>query len=165
MQVPPSNERPPKMSHERMLNEDVPPTIEHVASNLGARAFALWSDLTDHLAECYPDHVPRPDFGGKDDGWAIRYRRGEKTLVTLYPEAGSFTVLVVLGHREVTKANALIGNLSVKVAQEFLATSQLHDGRWLWIRPTSKRDIVSIGMLLRVKHRPTRRPCLAARTS
>lgn len=150
------------MSHERMLNPDVPPTPRNVTPYLGARAHGLWSDLTGYLAEHY-EHAPLPEFGGAKYGWSIRYRKSDKTLVTLFPESGSFTVLVVLGYKEVAKADALVGQFSVKVAQEFLATSQLHDGRWLWIRPTSKKDIASIKLLLEVKRRPSRRRSQAAR--
>ena len=32
------------------------------------------------------DHGPELDFGGRKYGWALRYRKSGKTLVTLYPE-------------------------------------------------------------------------------
>lgn len=141
------------MSHERMLNKDVEPTERDIVMHLGARAAKRWSLLTEYLSAHY-DHVPELDFGGQKYGWSIRYRKSGKTLVTLYPRRGGFTALVVLGKKEVAKAEALLGELSPTVAQVFRETSQLHDGRWLWIRPASKADVESIKMLLSTKRRP-----------
>ena len=43
---------------------------------------------------------------------------------------------------------------SGRVRELFQETDQLHDGRWLWIRPTSKKDVESIELLLSTKRRP-----------
>ncbi len=65
--------------------------------------------------------------------------------------------MVVLGKKEVVKAEAVFDKLSVGVRKLFRETDQLHDGRWLWIRPSSKTDIESIKILLNAKRRP--KPC------
>jgi hypothetical protein len=93
-------------------------------------------------------------FDGEKYGWAIRYRKSGKTLVTLYPERGSFMALVVLGKPELVKAKALAARLSKRVQAVLKDATQLRDGRWLWIRPASKADIDSIRVLLGVKRRP-----------
>jgi hypothetical protein len=116
----------------------------------------LWSSLREHLATHY-DHTPELDFGGKKYGWAIRYRKSRKTLITLFPERGGFTVLIVLGRQEAVKANAAPDELSSNVREILESTKQLHDGRWLWIRPTCKADIESIKALLSAKRRPKQR--------
>ena len=47
------------------------------------------------------DFTPELLFSGKKYGWTIRYRKSGKTLCSLLPEKGAFTVLVVLGGKEV----------------------------------------------------------------
>jgi len=111
----------------------------------------LWNELRTYLAEQYA-HEPVMSIGKKEYDWTIRYRRSGKTLVTLMPEKNGFCVLVVLGKKEIAKAGTLKLNTFVK--NIFLTAKQYHDGRWLWIRPRTHQDIVSIKTLLTVKRKP-----------
>ena len=144
------------MSNERMLDGNTRPTRKEVLETIENKA-ALWSDLREYLAAHY-DHEPELGFDGKKYGWAIRYRKGGKTLVTLYPERGSFTTLVVLGKKEITKAEAVLDMLSKNVRTCFENAVAVHDGRWMWIRPLSKADIESVKHLLSAKRRPKSNP-------
>ena len=139
------------MSYERMLNRECEPTEDELREWIGKGA-VLWCDLREYVESHY-DHAPKLDFGGKKYGWSILYRKSGKTLVTLFPERGGFTALVVLGKKEVAKTETCKKELSKKVRELFENTGQLHDGRWLWIRPTSKADIESIKILLNAKRR------------
>jgi hypothetical protein len=140
------------MNYERMLDKDTEPTEEDMLKRIGEKA-ELWLDLREYLADCY-DHVPEVVFGGKKYGWAVRYRKSGKTLVTLFPEEGAFTALVVLGKKEGGKAQALVDELSPDVRTLLDNAEQLHDGRWLWIRPLCTADIESVKSLLGTKRRP-----------
>ncbi|HUU45229.1 MAG TPA: DUF3788 domain-containing protein [Acidobacteriota bacterium] len=140
------------MPHERMLDQDKKPTDRGILQALGKTA-PLWNDLRAYLKSAY-DIPPELDFGGKKYGWSIRYRRSGKTLVTLFPEQGSFTVLIVLGKKEVAKIGDGDESLSRNVQSCFDGATQLHDGRWLWIRPSRKGDVESIKVLLTAKRRP-----------
>ena len=138
--------------HERLLNPECTPSEDQISEWIGSKV-NLWIDLKDYLATHY-DHDSELDFGGKKYGWGIRYRKSGKTLVTLFPERGRFTVLVVLGKKEVEKTEKILDTLSAKIRRLFQETEQLHDGRWLWIQPSTKADIQSIKALLRNKRRP-----------
>ena len=120
---------------------------------LGKQA-SIWATIRKYLADYYSDCEPVFSIEGKNKNYVFRYRKSGKTLVTLYPEKASLVVLVVLGKNEVLKAESLLCKLSTKIKKLFLETSQLHDGRWLWIRPKSKSDVESIKALLSVKRRP-----------
>jgi hypothetical protein len=140
------------MTYERMLDKETRPLEEDVLKFIGERA-SLWTELRQYLATHY-DHIPELDFGGKKYGWEIRYRKSGKTLVTLYPEKGAFTALVVAGKNEVEKINEVLATLSPAVRDIFQNTKQLHDGRWLWIQPVSAADLESLKTLLSAKRRP-----------
>ena len=139
------------MNHQRMVDGAQQPTDLDVLATIGRRA-GLWSMLCDYLAKEY-DHDPELLFGGKKYGWCYRYRRGGRTLVTLYPEHDSFTVLVVLGKQEVDSARRVMSEQSARVRAAFSDARQLPDGRWLWIRPAFPKDIRSIAALLAFKRR------------
>ena len=127
-------------------------TEKQMLELLGKKA-RLWSSLRKYLANYYPECVPVFTIEGKDKDYTIRYRKSGKTLVTLYPVEEALTVLVVLGKKEVAKVEQFENKLSKKIRELFRNTSQLHDGRWLWIRPSSNKDIESIKMLLTAKRR------------
>jgi hypothetical protein len=134
-----------------MLNKEHKPTKVEMLRWIGKRG-VYWSSLIEYLDSHY-DHVQELRFWGKKYGWAIGYRRSNKTLIALIPEFGGFTALVILGKKEVFKVEAMFEKLSKKVQKLFRETKQLHDGRWLWIRPSTKKDIESIKILLNAKQR------------
>jgi len=111
----------------------------------------LWQDLVDYL-EAHYNHEPVVTREGKERSLTIRYRKGGKTLVTLYPKENEFVVLVVLGKEEVEKAKATRLNKNVK--EVFEKARQYHEGRWLWIKPRTKADIESIFKMLALKRKP-----------
>jgi hypothetical protein len=135
-----------------MLRGEATPNDRLIAKTVGQRA-ALWSDLRAYLRRHY-DHEPELSFDGPKHGWAIRYRRSGRTLVTLYPEHDSFTVLIVLGKDETAKAEQQVDRLGMKARTLLAEAPRRKDGCWLWIRPTSQPDLEGIKAVLAVKRRP-----------
>jgi hypothetical protein len=141
------------MSYERMLDKEKQPTAKAIADYLGQDAAAAWDDTTAFLAENY-DFSPETVFGGQKYGWAVRYRRSGKSLCTLHPEKGAFTVLIVLGGRETEKALEALSSFSPSVAETISGAHQYHDGRWLWLRVVKKNNTADIKRLLQIKKKP-----------
>lgn len=72
--------------------------------------------------------------------------------VSLTPDRGGFTALVVLGEKETEAARGL--DLGKHVRTVFEEARQLRDGRWLFVPVESERDVDDIEALLAVKRRP-----------
>lgn len=126
------------------------PTQAEIARALGSSA-SLWERLTRYVADTYriePTFI-RPT---KSYGWEVKFRKGGRTLLSLTPDESAFTALVVLGVAETDKAAGL--DLGEHVRRVFAEAEQLRDGRWLFIRVESERDIDDIEALLAVKRRP-----------
>jgi hypothetical protein len=87
------------MSFERMLDGDVKPTENQIVKVIGKRS-SLWKGIRKYLKDNY-NFKSEFVFYGKKYGWTVRYRKSGKTLCSLFPEKGAFTVLVVLGNTEV----------------------------------------------------------------
>ena len=141
------------MNQKYTANQNCEPTEKQMLKLLGKKA-TLWSSLREYLANHYPECIPVFTIEGKNADYTIRYRKSGKTLVTLYPGKKSLTVLVVLGKKEVDKVEQFENKLSKKIRELFNNTEQFHDGRWLWIKPSTQKDIESIKMLLNAKRRP-----------
>ena len=72
-----------------------------------ARARAAWDDLEAHLAETYRLTGVLHFMYGEWFGWALRFRRGGRFVVALYPNRGRLTAQIVLGRSQVAAASAM----------------------------------------------------------
>jgi hypothetical protein len=119
-------------------------------AGLGRRG-VLWRELTTAMDERYgiePTLVP----AGAKHGPELKYRKAGRTLVSLLPQEGGFTALVVLGAAESERAFDLQLGRSVRRVLE--DASQYHDGRWLFVPVKSKRDVQDLMSLVALKRRP-----------
>jgi uncharacterized protein YdeI (YjbR/CyaY-like superfamily) len=131
-------------------DKEYQPTETAVLEALGAKK-PLWEELLHFIADNYP--IPGEwNFGGKNYGWNLWYRKSGKTLVTLYPQDRYFVAQIVLGKDQVEQA--LTSKLGKNVGTVLTETPQLHDGRWLFIKVKTKRDVADIKQLLQIKRRP-----------
>ena len=81
---------------ERLKDTTNEPTEEITINFIGKQASKTWIYLRQFIEENY-DFKPETVFYGNKYGWTVRYRKSGKTLCSLFPEKGAFTVLVVLG--------------------------------------------------------------------
>lgn len=120
---------------------------------LGTSTLMVWKELRTYLDYAYAIE-PSFLFGGKKYGWCYKYRKSSRTLCTLFPEKGSFTVLVTLGKKDLEKLEPDYGRLKKKLRDQIESTHQYHDGKWLWIRMPETCGIQDIKVLLNVKRKP-----------
>lgn len=86
------------MNSDRFTDKNEMPTEDELYSSLGSGAKDAWVQLMSFAEEHY-DHVAEWNYGGKNYGWNVRYRKSGKTLFNMFPEKNGFTVLLVLGKR------------------------------------------------------------------
>lgn len=144
------------MQYQRMLDKEHKPSDKEIADYLGHKAGEAWAAIVSFLNTHY-DFLPELDFGGTKYGWSIRYRRSGKSLCTLYPERGAFTILIVLGKKEVAQFEEHMNEFSVRFVELFKSARQFHDGRWVWIRILDKSDAEDVRRLLIVKRKPKKK--------
>ena len=139
-----------------MLDKSVEPTDEDMLKTIGPGAAGAWQDIHTFLHENY-DHVPVKKHWGKKHGWAIQYRRSNKTLATLAPETGAFTALLIFGKKEVEKIAGQADQISPAVMEMIDNTPQLHDGKWVFIRLIDDTYVEDIKKLIRIKRKPKKK--------
>jgi hypothetical protein len=137
----------------RMTDKAHKPSEEEIANFIGMLAKEAWQEIKRFVETSY-DLEPETIFYGDKYGWTIRYRKSGKTLCSLFPEKGGFTVLIVLGRKESDQFVSMRGELSSKIQKLFENAKQYHDGRWLWIRLLTKSDADDIKKLLLMKRKP-----------
>jgi hypothetical protein len=138
------------------VDKENPPSPQALAEALGSR-LPLWEQMTRFLADNY-QLAGEWSYGGKNYGWNLWYRKGGKSLIALFPQQGYWVAQVILGRNEV--AQALTLKLGKNVGTTLAETPQLHDGRWLFIRVKTAKDVKDIALLLQIKRRPHPQPPL-----
>jgi len=136
-----------------MIDKTHKPTDEEMADFIGEQAKEAWLEVRSFIEDHY-NIVPETIFYGAKYGWTVRYRKSGKTLCSLFPEKGGFTVLIVLGKEESEEAISMQHELSSKIRKLIGDTEQLHDGCWLWIRLLTASDTDDIKKLLQIKRKP-----------
>jgi hypothetical protein len=138
----------------RFIDPDRPPTRTDVQAALGS-AWRRWQRLADWMAATY-GIAGEPLFTGRDSGWAVRFRRGGKALLTLAPQRdGGFRALVVIGP---TAAGAVaLLNLGPVLREAWENARAYPDGRWLFVPVDDAETVDDIERLIVVKSPPPRR--------
>ncbi|HVN14143.1 MAG TPA: DUF3788 domain-containing protein [Anaerolineales bacterium] len=132
------------------LDKEHQPTMPEVLGTIGTKQ-PLWEELTQFISSNYP--IPGEwNFGGKNYGWNLWYRKSDKTLLSLFPQQDSFVVQIVLGKDQAEQALDL--KLGAHVGTVLREASQLHDGRWLFIPVKTEKDVKDIQQLIQVKRKP-----------
>ncbi len=129
------------------------PTGDEVLGVLGDSR-PRWEALTAFLAEAY--HVSGELlYAGKKDGWAVRYKKGGKSLLWMYPQRGGFRALVVLGAE--AAETALGTSVSDKTRKAIESAHAYHDGRWVCMSVESEQDAADVRQMLLAKAKPARK--------
>ena len=77
-------------------------------------------------------------------GWNVKYKKSGRSLCTLYPEKGTFSVLVVIGERERPEMELLLPTFS-EYLQELYRKTQVSMGqRWLMIDVTDEEILEDV---------------------
>jgi len=121
--------------------------MREVFASIGSKK-RLWENLERFVAENYQS---KRDFAfyGKNYGWALRFRKAGKALLSMYPEEGSFTAQIVLGETPAKKASSI--RLGRNARNVLGRAHQFPEGCWLFIRVSVKQDLRDIQQLLLLK--------------
>lgn len=139
------------MSSEVWTDKGHKPALEDIVAALGPQK-PIWEELAAAAVELggKPDIVS----AGKE-GWAVRFRKGGKALITLAPTADCVKVQIVLG--EGISAEAFELELGKRARQALEAAHPYPDGRWLFFLAKTKKDRVDVRRLMELKARPGRK--------
>ncbi len=131
-------------------DKNSPPGESDLEAMLGTH-LDWWQRITSFMLASY--QLPgQLQYGGKNYGWHLYYKRGSKPLLSLYPQEVGLVAQVVLGRTELEKASTL--HLSDAVARALRETPSLHDGKWLFLTPQNGLDIEDILQLIQTKAKP-----------
>lgn len=124
---------------------DRAPAFEEISAFVNS---ALWEEARDALESGF--HVaPRLEYSGcaGQKGWNVKYKKSGRSLCTLYPMAGHFIALVVIGQREEVNMPNVLPGLHEDTQALYRRTPFSLGGRWLMLKVADEpamRDLISL---------------------
>ncbi len=123
---------------------------------IGSSNLDIWNKLVAVIESLYEmDRTWNKGFG--DWIYEYKYRRGGKTLCTLYAKQNVANILITLGKAEREKVEINRKFFSPSLLTLYSETKTYHDGKWLWIQIDESMSIDDIVNLLKIKRRPNRK--------
>lgn len=142
--------------YSRMLNDKMEPTEDGLQKFIGNRQVEeLWHKLNCLIENNY-NLNKYIKFGGKSYGWELQYKKGKRTIVSIYPERKAFTVLFTLGGKELERFDLVKYQVSKGTLDLISSTKRYHDGKWIWLRVTENTQFNDALVLLEVKKKRDR---------
>lgn len=135
------------MSAGAYLDKDHPPRTQVIMDRLG-QAHLQWSELIKWVEESW---LTRGEwkFYGKNYGWALRFKKDGKALVSFYPNEGFLTAQVVLSSSAVKETPSL--RLRKSTQQLIDRANPYPEGRWVFLKVNCNSDVADVRKLLNLK--------------
>jgi hypothetical protein len=141
------------MKWNELFGADRMPSFEDIRSFIGD-ARPIWDELLSYIEETYKSK-PQLDYSkcSAQPGWNVKYKKGSKSLCTLYPMPGYFIALVVVGRKEENEVELAIeaGRFSTYVNVLYKNTAFSAMGRWLMIEVKHKDILNDIKGLMEIR--------------
>lgn len=130
--------------------------MQELSNLLSDRQFSVWRELVGKIDSLYDmERIWGKGFG--DWKCEYKYRRGGKTLCTLYAKKDAANILIILGKAERDKFEAVSGSFSAPIRELYRSTESFHDGKWLWIPLDENLVLDDIIAMLKIKRRPNKK--------
>ena len=123
---------------------------------LGPSLFEVWQESCSTIDEKYEmDRIW--NTGGKNWIYEYKYRRGGKTLCSLYAKDNCIGFMIIFGKDERAKFEDIRDTLSNAVCSQYDEAKTYHDGKWVMFEPTNTAEFNDYMKLLAIKRKPNRK--------
>jgi len=121
-------------------------------------ATPAWMELIGFINQNYEmEELWHEGNPSKNHYYELKFRRGGKTLITLYLREGYFITNIILGKAEREKFEQRSDEFSPKFREIYEEATTYHDGKWIFIDTYDNALISDMSKLLLIKRRPNRK--------
>lgn len=134
------------MEWDVLYGQDTPPSFEDIGAYIGSD---LWPALCGYMETAYamPPMIEYSKCSGAR-GWNVKYKKGSRSLCTLYPHKQSYTCLVCIGAKEAPEAELALSSRTDYVRELYQKTKPFNGTRWLMIDVTSAAILEDVKALI-----------------
>lgn len=133
------------------------PNDEEMISLVGQPLYDVWTKLCAVIDERY--NMERLwNSGGKAWKYEYKYRRGGKTLCSLYARDNCVGFMIIFGKKEREKFENDRQNYTEKVQSIYDEAKTYHDGKWMMFLLDDTSMFEDFIKLLEIKRKPNIKP-------
>ncbi len=89
-----------------------------------------------------------------ENGWNVKFRKSGKSLCTVYPRDGYFTVLVVIGEKQKEAVEAVLQECTLELRELYDQTKSGNGQKWLMIDIEDKEEMYAdLFRLIEIRNR------------
>lgn len=115
----------------------------------------LWPEFRQYLKDAYGAD-PRMDYSrcGLEPGWNVKFKKGSKSLATVYLRPGYVTAMVSVAPKDEEAAERVLPACTEYTKALYRNTASSKMGRWLMMDLTSSEILEDIKALLALRAKP-----------
>ena len=87
----------------------------------------------------------------------LKFKQGQKTILTVYIHDDKFTFLVIFGKKERELFDAARNDFSPFILNYYDNSKTFHDGKWMFIDVSTLEQLEEIKKLIQIKKKPNRK--------
>lgn len=134
-----------------LYSNEKSPSLEQVTEYINN---PLWIDFNNRIQSAYRiEPCVEHSCCSMQAGWNIKYKKGGKSLCTLYPMQGYFIALVVVGSHELMEAEFLMPQCSDYVQTVFKNTKTGNGQKWLMLDVKDRGIMDDVFSLINLRKR------------
>ena len=135
--------------------EDIP-SQSAMIELLGQSLFEVWQQLCSMIDEKY-EMERLWNTGGKKWTYEYKYRKGGKTLCTLYAREKCIGFMIIFGKDERVKFEDIRDTLSTSICRQYDEAKIYRDGKWVMFEPIDTAEFDDYIKLLAIKRKPNKK--------
>lgn len=114
-----------------LLDKDNCPAFEEVSEYVRNPLFAQFCSDIRNTYQC----TEKIEYSSCswEKGWNVKFKKAGKSLCTIYPREGYFTVLFVVGKKEKPRIEEILPDCAVELQSIYHQTQEGNGQRWLMI--------------------------------
>lgn len=137
------------MSWAERYPQTAQPTQEEIDAYVNS---PLWVELKAFLAEQY-GAAPRMEYSrcGLEPGWNMKFKKGSRSLCTVYVRSGFVTAMVSIGPKDEDAVLTLLPACTAYTQDLYHRTASSKMGRWLMVDVTTPEILEDVKALMRLR--------------
>lgn len=122
-----------------LQDKKICPTLEDISEYVRTPAFLRFCSGIKSTYQC----SERIEYSSCswEKGWNIKFKKAGKTLCTIYPREGWFTVMIVVGVKEKAAVETILPECTPELRNIYAQTREGNGQRWLMVDLEDQGDL------------------------
>lgn len=133
----------------QMYESNNTPNLKQISKYINS---PFWKELCDFIENNY-NVEPKIEYSccSLQPGWNVKYKKSNKSICTLYPNADYFTCMVTVGSKNQEEVEYMLPSCDEYIQKIYQNTSVFNNSRWLMIDVKSSKILEDIKELITIK--------------